>query len=569
MATYEGRLELTWTNKDLSLLAHEDGRYEWVNPSDYRVAEVRLLHDIGNVGSVGNQRASDNLLIRGDALNALTSLSRLPEFAHEYLGKVKLAYLDPPFNTQQAFEHYDDALEHSVWLTMIRDRLLQIRDLLSNDGTVWLHLDDIEVHRARSILDELFGSTNHVGTVIWEKKKKPSFLHGQMATITDFILVYAKDRSAVAPFTIGRSTEGKGIPFHNKGNTYGELTFPADSVAFEIQDGTVERQEMSTKTIRSELLDDVVIKSGRNVNTFRMKGEWRFSQRALEEMIANGDVVRVARSPFRPNLVRADTAEKKTTNLFSFRVNGVPTNEDAKAEIQALFGKDFDTPKPEGLLARILDCATNSGDVVLDCFLGSGTTAAVAHKMGRRWVGIEWGAKNIEDFALPRLKQVVAGKDPGGVTAEMEWMGGGGFRVLDVAPSMFESDQGLVFLADWMTNGALAEATAAQLGFELENEPPFVGRKGRTRLVVLDAIVGEPVVRLIAGALPDGERVVICGTGVDPQARPILRELRPGSTLRKIPAALLDEYKSSRQLQLTLPVESDTEAETPEVEAKV
>src|ERR1700689_3609870 len=129
MTTYEGRLELTWTNKHLRLLAHEDGSYEWVSPADYRVAEVRLLHDVTTVGAVGKVRAADNLLIRGDALNGLTSLGRLPEFSSEYLGKVKLAYLDPPFNTLQSFLQYDDNLEHSVWLTMMRDRLLTIRDL--------------------------------------------------------------------------------------------------------------------------------------------------------------------------------------------------------------------------------------------------------------------------------------------------------------------------------------------------------------------------------------------------------------------------------------------------------
>jgi adenine-specific DNA-methyltransferase len=119
MPGYEGRLELTWTNKHLRLLAHEDGSYEWLDRSDYRVAEVRLLHDFASVGTTAKRRAVDNLLIRGDALHALTSLARLPEFAREYLGKVKLVYLDPPFNTQQSFLQYDDALEHSVWLLVL------------------------------------------------------------------------------------------------------------------------------------------------------------------------------------------------------------------------------------------------------------------------------------------------------------------------------------------------------------------------------------------------------------------------------------------------------------------
>src|SRR5207253_7261869 len=149
------------------------GSYEWVNPADYRVAEVRLLHDVTTVGEIGKRRAADNLLIRGDALNALISLARLPEFSREYLGKVQLAYLDPPFNTQQSFLHYDDALEHSVWLTMMRDRLSQVRDLLSSDGSVWVHLDDSEMAYCRVLMDELFGRENFVASVIWEKTDSP------------------------------------------------------------------------------------------------------------------------------------------------------------------------------------------------------------------------------------------------------------------------------------------------------------------------------------------------------------------------------------------------------------
>ena|SRR5438477_1154756 len=144
MTTFDGRLELTWTNKPLRLLSHEDGQYEWVPPADYRVAEVRLLDNVGTVGQVGQNRAGDNLLIRGDALSGLTSLARAPEFSREYLGKVRLAYLDPPFNTQQSFLQYDDALEHSVWLTMMRDRLVQVKTLLAQNGSVWVHCDDSE-----------------------------------------------------------------------------------------------------------------------------------------------------------------------------------------------------------------------------------------------------------------------------------------------------------------------------------------------------------------------------------------------------------------------------------------
>ena len=210
MANYEGRLELTWTNKPLRLLAHEDGRYEWVPASDYRVAEVRLLGEVTTVGEVGRQRAHDNLLIRGDALNALRSLARLPEFAREYLGKVKLAYLDPPFNTRQSFLQYDDALEHSVWLTMMRDRLLQVGELLAADGSVWVHLDDSEVAYCRVLMDELFGRGNFVASVIWEKTDSPRMDADYFSGRHDTILVYRKSEA----FRIRRLSDADGVPKH-------------------------------------------------------------------------------------------------------------------------------------------------------------------------------------------------------------------------------------------------------------------------------------------------------------------------------------------------------------------
>jgi adenine-specific DNA-methyltransferase len=203
-------------------------------------------------------------------------------------------------------------------------------------------------------------------------------------------------------------------------------------------------------------------------------------------------------------------------------------------------------------LHRIVHIASSPGDIVLDPFLGSGTTAAVAHKMGRRWIGIEREVETVRKFALPRLAKVIEGDEPGGVTRLTGWQGGGGYRVLDVSQSMFEADNGLVFLAGSMINGRLAEATAAQLGYEYETAPPFSGRRGRTRLAVIDGIVNTTVVQILVSALGDGERLVVCGTGIDTDARPILRELRPGSTLRKIPAALLDEYRSTRQMRLDM-----------------
>jgi adenine-specific DNA-methyltransferase len=204
-----GKLELTWTNKHLRLLADEAGGYTWVPPSDYRVAEVRLLHDVEQIGETHNDRlrAKDNLLIRGDALSALTSLCELPELAREYVGRVKLAYLDPPFNTKQAFAHYDDALEHSVWLTMMRDRLLQIRKLIAPDGSVWVHCDDSEQAYLKVMMDEVFGRENFVCIVVWEKTFSTKSSARHFSVDQDYVLVYAKKADAWRPILMPRTRE--------------------------------------------------------------------------------------------------------------------------------------------------------------------------------------------------------------------------------------------------------------------------------------------------------------------------------------------------------------------------
>jgi adenine-specific DNA-methyltransferase len=609
VSDYEGRLELTWTNKHLRLLAHEDGSYEWVAPSDYRVAEVRLLHDEACVGDVGKTRAADNLLIRGDALNALTSLARLPEFAEHCLGKVKLAYIDPPFNTQQSFLHYDDALEHSVWLTMMRDRLLQIRELLAPNGSLWVHCDDSEGAHLRALMDELF-PRQWVATIVWQKRysrdNRPA-----VGTVHDYILVYSP-MGGDWKHHRNRITRTAAKEYANPNNDPRGLWRPIP---------------MDAQGFRKNQMYKIVTPAGATKQP--PKGRcWSMVEEKYKQLLAEGPEEppsRVGRIYFgqdgrgMPNVIRYLDEDEGLVPWTWWPSEEVGHNDESKKEILALFpdSESFGTPKPERLMQRIIQIATDPGDVVLDSFVGSGTTAAVAHKMGRRWIAIERAADTLQSFAIPRLQKVVAGEDAGGITTvevlvgddlpdgvkpgqarvaakvldamskagaldrvddlsnqtadelvkvlraadkttrEAAWRGGGGFRVLDVAPSMFDADDGMVFLADWMTNGTLAEAAAAQLGFAYEEDPPFAGRKGRARLAVVDGVVNDSVVRILVSALPDGERVVICGTGIDTEARTILRELRPGSTLRKIPAALLDEYRSARQLNL-IPSDADT-----------
>lgn len=534
---HEGRLELTWTNKDRRLLSHEDGSYEWTDPGDHRVAEVRLLHDVTAVGNTRNKRdrAKDNLLIRGDALHALTSLAKLPEFRDEYVGKVKLCYIDPPFNTGQAFAgFYDDALEHSVWLTMMRDRLVQVQELLSPDGTVWVHLDDAEVHRARLVLDEVFGIGNFIATLVWEKTTSGRNDATHFSTDQDYILVYASDREQVRLNRLPRDVAADKAyrnPDDDPRGPWREVDYKGPK--------TAEERPNLYYPIKNPHTGVEVLPRKERVWAY---GREQHEQHVADDLLWWGKTGNYTFPKLKRFLNDAGTTAVART---LWTANDADTTRRAKEEIKRLFPGivPFATPKPERLLRRIIELATDDGDIVLDCFAGSGTTAAVAQKMRRRWVTVEWSRTTIEQFTLPRLSKVVAGEDPGGITAQVGWDGGGGVRVLDVAASMFAVHDSRVVLADWAVDGALGEAVAAQVGFAYSPDPPFTGVKGRTHLAVVDGLVDDAVVTMLAGWLPDGELLTVYGTAVDPTSKETLRSIRRGCTVRKIPQSVLDEYR--------------------------
>ena len=351
-----------------------------------------------------------NLLFNASAADALCG--------DQLAGTVKMAYLDPPYNTGRKFGQYSDSAPLAAWMAMMEQTLTAVRGTLTEDGSVWVHLDDRYIHRVRVIMDDIFGPENYVGTIIWEKKNRASFLHAQLADVTDHVLIYARDRSRMAPLVHNSTETGKRIPVHNKGNKPSILEFPAGSVKFNFADCTVPAGDMNTPTIASVLLDDLVVENGVNTAPFRMSGPFRYSQDAVTKMADNGGTPAFIcpRPMLRPSYVSVESRGKVLTNLQSFRVNGAPTNEDGRAESEMIFGtaagSDFDTPKPERLLERFIAAATEPGDTVLDAFAGSGTTPAVAQKMGRKWIAVELSADTVRRYIVPRVRGVITGTDP-------------------------------------------------------------------------------------------------------------------------------------------------------------
>ncbi len=528
-APYKGSLELTWTNKGQRLIARDGGEYEWVPPGDHRAREVRLLHDAGEFGETHTERAKDNLLIRGDSLHALTSLTKLPEFADELRGKVKLVYIDPPFNTGQAFANYDDGLEHSVWLTMMRDRLVQLKELIAPGGSIWVHLDDAEAAYARLLLDETFGRQNFAGTIIWEKTDTLRNDATRFSVSHDYVLVYCKDIAQWSVTKLPRNAE-MNKAYKNPDKDPRGAWLPVTLIS---------------PSYRSSGDFAVVTPSG-TTHSPPAGTSWRMPRTTFDSLLSDNRIWFGKSGSAAPQrkLFLSEAGDRVVDTIWS--VKDVGGNRQSKAEIKRLFSgiEPFATPKPERLLHRIIHVATAPGDVVLDCFGGSGTTAAVAHKMGRRWITIELERGTVESFTAPRLEKVVHGDDPGGITNDVEWPGGGGFRVLDVAESMYEDDGGTIVLAEWATQGALAEAVCAQLGFDYAPDGLFAGQRGRTRLAVIDGHVTTELVDMLVSMLGPKEVVSVIGVGLDPAAAAHLEKVRTGSRARTVPRDILLSYAS-------------------------
>ncbi|MEV7197150.1 site-specific DNA-methyltransferase [Streptomyces sp. NPDC093510] len=669
---HQGRLELTWTDKDKTLLSTGDGKYDYtfVDPTDYRVSEVRLLHETERVEAPTPasrpddlpRPTTDNLLITGDAMHALDALAKIPAYAEKYAGKVKLVYIDPPFNTGQAFQHYEDNIQHSIWLTLLRDRLRQIKPLMDNEGVIWVHLDDAEVHRCRSVMDEELGADCYLGTVVWQKADGPRNDLPNFSVDHDTLLVYGRTSKArlirgardASLNSIYKSPDGDPQPWFDDNPTApsahrnqtwvyavqspitGDLMYPAKGRCWATKQETLlaalseyaayEPRVLEDDEKRAEICGVPIKELRKGVPALMLAVPLEEAQKTAEDRKTAGPwpeyIIRPKGTLGRKRL-QPDTGSNTRTMWFNTEVGH---NREAKAEIKSLFPgtNPFSTPKPERLLKKIIEASTRPGDVVLDCFAGSGTTAAVAHKLGRRWVTSELLAATAETFTLPRLSKVVRGEDPGGVTTTTErvatadlpdgmtpseaqefnrllnkvaksddsfnattlrdlrtatrtkdekkiiWHGGGSFTHLQVGESMFVEMAGMVLLADWATQGALAEVMCAQLSVPYEPDGIFAGKQGRVRYVVIDGMVGPGTIASIVDRLAEGEMVEVWATQIQDGAVEAVKEARNGSRLELIPDKVLDNYrrKSARKSpfgggrSMPSPRDADDSAET-------
>lgn len=434
----------------------------------YRLLETVSRH--GNAAGDGGPQA-DNWLIQGDNLEALKAL--LPFYA----GRVKCIFIDPPYNTKSAFEHYDDNLEHSQWLSMMYPRLELLRDLLAEDGSIWVTIDDNEGHYLKVLMDEVFGRRNFVTNVVWRKNYSPKSSARQFSEDHDHLLVYARNGATWVPKPMPRS-EKQDKAYKNPDND---------------PRGPWKTSDLSARNPYSLGIYEVTCPSGRIIEGPPKGRYWSISKDKLLELDADNRIWWGKDKNAIPQLKRFLTDVKQGVvpqTLWPYEEVG--HTQEAKKEVVVLFGDDvFGTPKPERLLKRVVEIATNPGDLVLDSFLGSGTTAAVAHKMGRRWIGIEMGA-HAETHCLPRLQKVLEGEQ-GGISQAVGWAGGGGFRYLRLGEA--------AFLDDGRINPAVRFATLAGYLWFLETgaphatgefASPLLGVHGDTAHVLLyNGILGD------------------------------------------------------------------------------
>lgn len=392
---------------------------DWVNKNQAVQASNQVpYHLLQHQDTYGDATtARDNLLIQGDNLQALKAL--LPF----YTGKVKCIFIDPPYNTQSAFEHYDDKLEHSQWLSMMYPRLVLLRELLADDGSIWVTLDDREAHYFKVMMDEVFGRGNFIGNVIWHKKYSPQNDDKGITAAHDHILSYAKNKQVLEVFLLPR-TDDMNARYSNPDND---------------PKGVWKSGDLTSKTKANGHSYPITGPDGQ-IHLPSAGRQWAPSLSTFERWMSEGKIWFGATGKNRPSIKQyLSEVQNGVVPLSIWFRDEVGDNQEAKKETTQLNNENiFETPKPERLIQRVLQLASKENDLILDSFLGSGTTAAVAHKMNRRYIGIEMGAHAVT-HCIPRLQKVIEGEQ-GGISKAVNWTGGGGFGFFTLGAPVFDAE---------------------------------------------------------------------------------------------------------------------------------
>ena len=501
------KLELTWIGKN-------DER----QPLEPRILIENKEYSYGEpeTGVLPNGKPwKGNMLIHGDNLLALKALEQ------DYAGQVKCIYIDPPYNTGNAFEHYDDGVEHSLWLSLMHERLVILRNLLSDDGSIWITLDDNEAHYFKVMCDEIFNRHNFVATTIWLHSKQSKGYPGKFSLHHNYTFCYRKSES----FTLNslERTEEHNKNYSNPDND---------------PNGPWRSGDVRNSLVRPNLMYDIQTPSGKTIH-HPEKG-WRFSKETFERELSEGKIVfsedetRIIRKIY----LNDQNGRVPETIWFAEEVG---TSREANTEIKTLdFDTLFDTPKPERLIERVLTLGSNPGDIVLDSFLGSGTTAAVAQKMGRRYIGIELG-NHAYTHCVPRLKKVTDGTDQGGISKSQNWKGGSGFKFYELAPSLLKEDKfGNLVINKEYNADMLAAAMAKQEGYTYQPDAEVYWKQGygsetdyiysTTQFMTVEALAA------IHETMAEGESLLVCCTSFQKECK----QAFPNISIKKIPQMLKD-----------------------------
>lgn len=505
MPNNKQKLELMWVGKG--------------NP-EYDIANIepRILEENPKLSNCANNPNTENMLIHGDNLLALKAL--LPE----YEGKVKCIYIDPPYNTGNAFEHYDDSVEHSTWLSLMKPRLELLRMLLDSDnGSIWISIDADESHYLKVLCDEVFGRNNFVDEVIWQRAYSPINLKKTLSRSHDTILVYSQKGKEFVLNRLPRDEDALARYKNLDNDPRGVWTSGGLDVGPPIESNIYE----------------ITTPSGRKV--LPPSGySWRFSRERFDDLVLDNRIW-FGEGNNVPRLKRFLTDVKDgVISMTLWLRDETGDNQEAKKEIKILFGQDiFDTPKPERLIQRVLSLGSNEGDIVLDSFLGSGTTCAVAHKMGRKYIGVEMG-DHVYTHCKLRLDKVISGNDDLKLSEVLKWKGGGAYKFYELAPSFIVKDEfGNPVIDSFYNDTKLIKAMCKLTNFTYQPSQTEYWKhgmgQGKNYLYVTTQLLTSGMVQQIVGHLSEGESLVISPKKFEPGADNIDSRI----TIKKIPQSVL------------------------------